>query len=143
MQTFLPYKDPTRSARVLDNKRLSKQRVEAVQILNTLLDDTKAGWKNHPAVLMWAGYEKYSLEVYLKAMLDEWASRGYKSPKTLEHYERLSSIIKNYSLIEPPWVTKKFCDSHKSNLIRKKPEYYSNLWPNMPNNLEYIWPVKK
>ena len=34
MQTFLPYADFKRSAESLDNKRLGKQRVEAMQIYN-------------------------------------------------------------------------------------------------------------
>ena len=33
MQTFLPYPDFARSARVLDRKRLGKQRVETLQVL--------------------------------------------------------------------------------------------------------------
>ena len=58
MQTFLPYTDFIKSAKCLDYKRLGKQRVEAKQILNILLGETtKAGWTNHPAVLMWSGYE--------------------------------------------------------------------------------------
>lgn len=53
MQTFLPYTDPEKCARVLDNKRLGKQRVEAIQILNVLLGVTQTkGWRNHPAVKM-------------------------------------------------------------------------------------------
>ena len=36
MQTFLPYKSFTKSAQVLDYKRLGKQRVEAMQIFNAL-----------------------------------------------------------------------------------------------------------
>ncbi len=36
MQTFLPYADFQQSAKCLDNKRLGKQRVECLQILNTL-----------------------------------------------------------------------------------------------------------
>lgn len=36
MQTFLPYPDFNESARVLDDKRLGKQRVECLQILNVL-----------------------------------------------------------------------------------------------------------
>jgi len=52
MQTFLPYQNYSRCAEVLDNKRLGKQRVECLQILNALLDASK-GWKQHPAVKMW------------------------------------------------------------------------------------------
>lgn len=36
MQTFLPYPDFSASARVLDDKRLGKQRVECLQILNAM-----------------------------------------------------------------------------------------------------------
>jgi hypothetical protein len=36
MQTFLPYPDFAKSAAVLDNKRLGKQRVECLQILTAL-----------------------------------------------------------------------------------------------------------
>jgi Pyrimidine dimer DNA glycosylase len=37
MQTFLPYPDFVACARVLDSRRLGKQRVEALQILRALL----------------------------------------------------------------------------------------------------------
>jgi hypothetical protein len=36
MQTFLPYSDITESMRVLDNKRLGKQRVETYQIISAI-----------------------------------------------------------------------------------------------------------
>ena len=36
MQTFLPYSDFEQSLSCLDNKRLGKQRVESMQILNIL-----------------------------------------------------------------------------------------------------------
>ena len=57
MQTFLPFPDFARSAAVLDPPRLGKQRVENVQILRGL---TVAGhgYRHHPAVKMWAGYEE-------------------------------------------------------------------------------------
>ena len=44
MQTFLPHKDFSISASMLDNKRLGKQRVEALQIYNVLVGNlTKKG----------------------------------------------------------------------------------------------------
>jgi Pyrimidine dimer DNA glycosylase len=45
MQTFLPFPSFEESARVLDNKRLGKQRVETMQILKALTLPTY-GWKN-------------------------------------------------------------------------------------------------
>jgi hypothetical protein len=64
MQTFLPYANVKKSVKCLDSKRLGKQRVEAFQILNILLNRTKtSGWRNHPAVKMWKGHEN-ALKVY-------------------------------------------------------------------------------
>ncbi|TMR24154.1 hypothetical protein ETD86_05390 [Nonomuraea turkmeniaca] len=56
MQTFLPYPDFAASAAVLDPLRLDKQRVEALQILRALTV-SEYGWRHHPVVKMWAGYE--------------------------------------------------------------------------------------
>ena len=50
MQTFLISPYPYETAKILDNRRLGKQRIEALQILNILLGETKStAWKNHPA----------------------------------------------------------------------------------------------
>src|ERR1700761_5370155 len=57
MQTFLPYAGFTASAAVLDPKRLGKQRVETLQVLRGLIVPTY-GWRHHPAVKMWIGYEE-------------------------------------------------------------------------------------
>lgn len=58
MQTFLASTNTLKAARALDNKRLNKQILECYQILNVLSGRSKTGaWRNHPAVLMWKGYE--------------------------------------------------------------------------------------
>ena len=69
MQTFLPYSSFTQTASTLGNKRLGKQRVEAKQIYLALTQE-EYGWKTHPAVLMWKGYEQ-ALAFYGWCM---WAS---------------------------------------------------------------------
>ena len=59
VNTFLPFANFKKCAKVLDNKRLGKQRVEAKQIISILTDATKTkGWRSHPAVLMWKGHAK-------------------------------------------------------------------------------------
>lgn len=50
MQTFLPVPDFLETAKILDNKRLNKQIVEAYQIFSG-----RVPTKNHPACLMWEG----------------------------------------------------------------------------------------
>lgn len=139
MQTFLPTNNIEEVAKILDNKRLNKQKVEAYQILNTLSGKSK-GWKNHPAVLMWQGYEGYLVE-YALTIAKECLNRGFKDtliPKFKE-YETLYAD-KN----KPLWFgNKEFHDSHKSNLIRKNSEHYKKFWKNIEPDLEYFWPTKK
>ncbi|WP_413470952.1 MSMEG_6728 family protein [Streptomyces peucetius] len=76
MQTFLPYPDFRSSALVLDRRRLGKQRVEALQVLRGLVVPGY-GWRHHPAVRMWAGYEealvRYGLEV-----CKVWREQGHQ-----------------------------------------------------------------
>lgn len=133
MQTFLPYPNFEKSLKVLDSQRLGKQRVEAFQILNILLNRTKtSGWKNHPAVKMWKGYEN-ALKFYFNTAVKIWISRGYKNTMKPE-------IIRG-KIILPKWFgNKKFHDSHKSNLLRKKPEHYFEFSKKVPNDLDYVWP---
>ena len=80
MQTFLPYESYEQSAKVLDDKRLGKQRSECVIILKTLLGvyskESRRGWPHHPATKMWCGYE-LSLTNYAEAICAEWIRRGH------------------------------------------------------------------
>ncbi len=133
MQTFLPYANVKKSVKCLDSKRLGKQRVEAFQILNILLNRTKtSGWRNHPAVKMWKGHEN-ALKVYFNESVEEWISRGYKNTMKLE-------IIKG-EIIFPKWFgNKKFHSSHKSNLLRKNFEHYSKFQWKESSELDYWWP---
>lgn len=135
MQTFLPYPDFGLTARTLDYRRLGKQRVEAWQILNSLRNGT--GWKHHPAVKMWAGYEQ-SLILYGLTMCDEWVERGYKDSLSDRFYQELVDTHPPH----PDWIgVEEFHNSHKSNLLRKYPEYYRKFWPDLPDNLPYYWPT--
>ncbi len=135
MQTFLPYASFYDTARVLDDKRLGKQRVEALQILNVV---TKAeyvgGWINHPAVNMWRGYED-ALKIYTNCMIIEWERRGYQN--TMQHYAV-------HGVIALPWWLgdSRLHESHQSNLLRKFPEYYGTLGWRVPSDLPYFWPVE-
>lgn len=139
MQTFLPYSDYDKSAQVLDMKRLGKQRVETLQILKALSDPTY-GWQNHPAVNMWRGYE-LELVMYGVAICDEWISRGYKDTCR----EKISIFYDNpqFGYDMPSWVgDENIHRSHRSNLLRKMPDFYGTLFESdLPNNLDYIWPV--
>ena len=131
MQTFLPYPSFIASARALDWRRLGCQRKEADQILYALIHGSC--WSKHPATKMWAGYGS-ALMVYRNTMIKEWIRRGRNNNM---------KIIKVGFYILPWWIgNKEFHLSHKSNLVRKLPEHYRKLWPNVPDDLPYIWPEK-
>jgi hypothetical protein len=70
VQTFLPYPDFVESAKVLDRKRLGKQRVEAIQVVRALTRE-QYGWRHHPVVAMWRGYEE-ALGRYGFTIVDAW-----------------------------------------------------------------------
>jgi hypothetical protein len=112
-------------------RRLGKQRVEALQIIN-ILEGKPSKWANHPIVSMWKGYTE-SLKLYCNIMIKQWIYRGYNNNMIL--YD-----IDIDKLIMPFWLgDKELHLSHQSNLVRKKPEYYKSIFPNVPNNLPYKW----
>ena len=134
MQTFLPYADFKASAKCLDYRRLGKQRVEAMQIYKIVSGErTTGGWINHPAVNMWRGFSN-SLAYYYNEIVDEWIMRGYKN--------NMDYIICPSSITKPLWLgDKDFHDSHKSNLLRKDPDFYGKYMWDVPDNLDYVWGV--
>jgi len=134
MQTFLPYDDFIHSVQVLDYRRLGKQRVETFQVLNVLLERTDTrGWRNHPVTRMWRGYEE-SLKLYQNITILEWIGRGYKNNMKMEDVDA-------NQLVFPEWFgNTDFHRSHRSNLLRKNFNYYSEFFDE-PTDLEYVWPV--
>jgi len=135
MQIFLPYPDIEQSARVLDTQRLMKQRVESLQILNTL-QGKSTGWRSHPAVKMVKPYQAW-LCLYSIKICQEARRRGYVD-NLLPHFEK--ELLTYPYIIQPHWLGSYLHTTHKSNLIRKKADYYAPLFPNIPPNLPYFWP---
>ena len=137
MQTFLPYSDFVLTARLLDSKRLGKQRVEALQVHNIVSGKrTTGGWLNHPAVVMWRGYAG-ALTMYHDIMLNEWLRRGYNN--TMTHL-----YTGNESYKMPPWLgDERLHSSHRSNLLRKDPEHYGQFAWVEPDDMPYWWPGAK
>jgi hypothetical protein len=135
MQTFMPLLTYEESAYVLDRQRLGKQRVETKQILQTLLGES-AGWRHHPAVKMWAGYE--SALCRYGQMCRTWSSRGYIDNLYGFFEEKYGALPLTG---DPLWVGKTdFHASHRSNLLRKAPEWYGKFgWSEGPD-MPYYWP---
>ena len=138
MQTFLPYDSFSRSAAVLDQARLGKQRVETLQVLRALVIPDY-GWQSHPAMKMWMGYVP-ALTRYGLAMTEEWVSRGH-ADTVFEQILEFAPEAAQGEVELPPWFgDAAFHESHRSNLITKSPEVYGPLFPDTRGGLPYIWP---
>jgi len=131
MQTFLPYADFDQTAKCLDFRRLGKQRVEAMQILKALCFPGTSRWEHHPAVKMWSGCEE-ALALYYNTIVREWVRRGYRNT--------MPSLLLE-DIVLPSWLgSESFHASHRSNLLRKDPEWYGQFGWDEPSDLPYIWP---
>lgn len=141
MQTFLPYPDFVESARVLDPPRLGKQRVEALQVLRGIAFPSY-GWQRHPAMQMWRGYTP-ALTRYALDMVDAWTERGHADsirPLIAEFAPHVDGAEMS-TLSVPSWLGDEALHlSHQSNLLRKDLEFYRPFFPDVPDDLPYVWP---
>jgi len=107
------------------------------------------GWRHHPAVKMWAGYEdalaRYGLEV-CRAWTEEGRAdtcrltllRDLADGCAVRHLRTQDELGGAGDL--PPWLGDEALHaSHRSALLRKDPEYYGALF-NDPPGLPYVWP---
>lgn len=149
MQTFLPYKSFIDSLECLDDDRLGKQRVEAMQIVNALTGERRKTfptpfddesnpeiWKNHTASRMWKDHIP-ALRHYHNLAIDVWVARGKQN--YMDKYD-----LSGLKIRKPYWLYwPEFCASHRAALLFKFPEHYSQFgWTEKPE-LNYIWPIKK
>ncbi|GLJ79088.1 MSMEG_6728 family protein [Microbacterium imperiale] len=141
MQTFLPYASFADSAAALDSPRLGKQRVETLQLLraNTV---PGYGWRHHPAAKMWRGYLP-ALVSYGLAMTDAWIAAGHPDtvrPQLVAFAPEVDGVAQA-DLDLPPWLGDEALHlSHRSNLVRKDPEFYRPRFGDVPDDLPYVWP---
>ena len=155
VNTFLVHPDYSISAKILDDRRLGKQRVEAQQIIDAIIElkagNTTRGWVNHPATRSWVNNVE-SLKLYFNSVVIEWVARGF-----VNNYELYQDVDPQSE--KPYWVD---CPavhySHMAQLIQKDPLYYcySNLVDKVPRELleyfdsmpsaytrsGYVWPYK-
>lgn len=150
VQTFLPYPVFADSARVLDARRLGKQRVETIQVLRALTVPGY-GWRYHPAAAMWAGYEE-ALVCYGLAVCRVWCEIGNAdtcattllddlSHATTHHVVRGQAELAAAGEV-PPWLGDPALHrSHQSALVRKDPGHYRRYFPDVADDLPYVWPA--
>jgi hypothetical protein len=150
VQTFLPFPDFEASARALDQKRLGKQRVETIQVVRALTVPGY-GWANHPAALMWKGFEE-ALGRYGFACCEVWLELGFGDTcaATIATDLRAAGVTTVRTQAElaaadalPSWLgDEELHLSHRSALVRKDPDFYRERFPDAPDDLPYVWPVR-
>lgn len=149
----------------LDKRRLGKQRVEAMQIINILEDYDRTGefkkgsYGNHPATQMWIGYTN-ALKVYFNLCVKEWIKRGCVNNMALFDIDE-----DKYRIVpcEFDGVTCQFLEefdefcfpkwfsfpplilSHRASLLRKDPDEYHFFNDELTAEYYdkgYLWPLK-
>ncbi len=114
---------------------MDRQRVEAFKIMELLGGRRYRPFK-HPMVIMWDGYYK-ALLVYYNICLTVWEERGFKNTGL-----KKINTFGTYGC--PTWIYNRNLNlSHRSNLIRRNPEFYKRLWPEVPDNIPYLWTSQK
>src|SRR4051812_1091639 len=99
---------------------------------------------------MWAGYEealvRYGLDVCAvwssggradtcaATLVTDFAGSAIAAVRTQTQLRRSREL--------PPWLgDPDFHRSHQSALLRKDPSYYRPIFPGVPEDLPYVWPV--
>lgn len=141
MQSFITSSCLLTCSKNLDNKRLGKQRLEGVQMLNAMNNPHNRGWKNHPCTEMWRPYQE-SLKFYINCIIEEWIFRGFKN--TMQFFPQYSEQM-------PDWFHwQSLQRSHKASLLRKNPHFYKNIFIKNIDDYEklvpylwtgYLWPT--
>lgn len=131
MQVFLPFPDFQESVRCLDPSRLGNQ------IYREALTLIRGGWPNHPVSKMWANHKR-ALAKYALYGLEELTRRGRHYPHHIQTFTDYYNEFEDTGL--PDFVgDEDFHASHRSNLLRKDFEYYSQFGWTEPVDLPYVW----
>lgn len=86
-------------------------------------------WSKTPNALV-----EYGVQICLA-----WRVRGYKDT-CLEKIKK--HFVANETTELPHWLgNDELHLSHRSMLIQKHPAFYRSIWPDVPGDLEYIWPT--
>lgn len=125
MQTFILHQDMGISAGRLDTRRCFKQAVECKQIYQAIANESN-GWRNHPAVLQWTGYEDPLLSYGWTCLT---SCEDYKSYRLRSWYTQQEYLF----YIDFPHRFHKLIPFHQGLLLRKDYHYYKHIFPNIPS----------
>ena len=118
MQVFVCDSSMSRSAQMLDSKRLNKQIVEAFQLVEDRLPNL-----HHPAYMFWKEHKK-ELRMYMSCLCAEYTRRYGKEHKCANVASKpttdsFASFIPEFDLL---------LLSHRVNLLRKDENWYSQFF---------------
>jgi len=133
--TFILDQDLVASFKLLDDRRLGKQRVEAHQIINAIEGKSK-GWTSHPITKGWSKHVD-ALKVYFNLCVMEWEGRGRNNSMPLYDVPMDGSVVFPWWVVNLPVIY-----SHQASLLRKEPSFYSELLfpPEEYKSVGYLWP---
>jgi hypothetical protein len=161
VNTFITSNSLEECAKNLDYRRLGKQRVECLEIINSIENPTK-GWKNHPVSIMWKDHVD-ALKLYCNYMINEWIVRKFSNNMVYYFFgeeifdvnciffdiktKKYEKVPKNskYTIFFPKWFKwKEFQLSHQASLLRKDYNFYIKKFELNEDflNSGYIWPGK-
>lgn len=165
VNTFAPVPDILESCEILDTQRLGKQRSEIKIILAALTGvrfkkwkgeyelelPAKRGYMNHSVTRMWRGHELMLAQFGL-LNCEVWAERlgheikegatGFDTWKDMEDWKLW--LMKQGATWDMPewWGREDVHSSHRSVLLSKDFEFYSQYgWNELPV-YQYVWPVE-
>lgn len=136
---YMPYPDFQRSVEVLDYRRLNVMMISCFNLLSFYSKaHTSLAIPRYHGIGMWAwfGYEKALLKL-AETCEKEWLKRGYKTKFRSQwyHNSRWSSQPD-----VPDWLSdSEFCESQQAYLVKKNPELYRPLFPDVDPNLPLKW----
>lgn len=129
MQTFLTNSDFHECAKVLDDKRIWKQTLEADGLIR-IIKGERTGYRFHKITRMWWNYLD-ALTYYRNCILLEWLGRRLNNqPK----------LVFDKPQIMPHWIdNEKIFSSHRAALLYKNYDHYKQFgWKEKPE-LRYVY----
>lgn len=146
--TWLPLPSFKETALLLSDEDLKMQRYHALAVLEALhqIENSKLPNSLHAAdcrnaALMWSRYETQLAEYGLE-ICEEY---GIRTRRQDDLYEEIAkhlewSVGEDTPMGKPEWFgDPRIHESHQAALVRKDPEFYRPIFPDVETDLSLVW----